>query len=60
MPHVRLGLDVFSLRSQGLSALGVLDFCAARGIEVVHGVLRDEARAALEHYRARGGVIYNA
>jgi len=36
MPHVRLGLDVFSLRSQGLSALGVLDFCAARGIEVVH------------------------
>ena len=36
MPHVRLGLDVFSLRSQGLSALEVLDFCAARGIEVVH------------------------
>jgi 3-oxoisoapionate decarboxylase len=33
---VRLGLDVFSLRSQGLSALAVLDFCAARGIEVVH------------------------
>jgi sugar phosphate isomerase/epimerase len=36
MPPVRLGLDVFSLRSQGLSAMGVLDFCAARGIEVVH------------------------
>jgi 3-oxoisoapionate decarboxylase len=32
----RLGLDVFSLRSQGLSAIAVLDFCAARGIEVVH------------------------
>ncbi len=31
-----------------------------RGIEVVHGMLRDEARAVLEHYRARGGVIYNA
>jgi 3-oxoisoapionate decarboxylase len=27
---------VFSLRSQGLSAMAVLDFCAARGIEVVH------------------------
>jgi hypothetical protein len=26
----------------------------------VHEVLRDEARATLEHYRARGGVIYNA
>lgn len=33
---VRLGLDVFSLRSQALSPLGVLDYCAARGIEVVH------------------------
>ena len=31
-----------------------------RGIEVVHGVLRDEARATLEQYRASGGVIYNA
>jgi tRNA(Arg) A34 adenosine deaminase TadA len=30
-----------------------------RGIEVVHGVLRDEARSVLEQYRARGGVIYN-
>jgi tRNA(Arg) A34 adenosine deaminase TadA len=35
-------------------------YLVRRGIEVVHGVLRDEARAALEHYRARGGVIYNA
>jgi 3-oxoisoapionate decarboxylase len=33
---VRLGLDVFSLRSQALSAMAVLDFCAARGIQVVH------------------------
>lgn len=31
-----------------------------RGIDVVHEVLRNEARATLEHYRARGGVIYNA
>jgi len=32
----RLGLDVFSLRSQGLSALQQLEFCAARGISLVH------------------------
>ena len=31
-----LGLDVFSLRSQGLSATQVLELCAARGIGVVH------------------------
>ncbi len=32
----RLGLDVFSLRSQGLSAIQFLEFCAARRVEVVH------------------------
>jgi sugar phosphate isomerase/epimerase len=32
----RLGLDVFSLRSQGLSPFAVLDFCAARGVSLVH------------------------
>ena len=31
-----LGLDVFSLRSQGLSAIQILELCAARGIGVVH------------------------
>jgi tRNA(Arg) A34 adenosine deaminase TadA len=36
------------------------EYLRRRGIEVVHGVLRDEARATLEQYRARGGVIYNA
>jgi tRNA(Arg) A34 adenosine deaminase TadA len=36
------------------------EYLGRRGIDVVHGVLRDEARAVLEHYRARGGVIYNA
>lgn len=35
-------------------------YLGARGIEVVHGVLRSEARATLERYRARGGLIYNA
>ena len=31
-----LGLDVFSLRSQDLSAIELLEFCAARGVGVVH------------------------
>jgi tRNA(Arg) A34 adenosine deaminase TadA len=30
------------------------------GVEVVRNVLRDEGRAVLEQYRARGGKIYNA
>jgi len=30
-----------------------------RGIRIVRNVLRDEARAVLEMYRARGGKIYN-
>jgi sugar phosphate isomerase/epimerase len=36
MPPALLGLDVFSLRSQGLSAIEVLELCAARGVGVVH------------------------
>ncbi|SRR5258705_1532288 len=31
-----------------------------RGIRFTRGVLRDDARAVLDWYRARGGVIYNA
>ncbi|MEK6769502.1 MAG: nucleoside deaminase [Gemmatimonadota bacterium] len=31
-----------------------------RGITIVHGVGRDEARAVIELYRARSGKIYNA
>ena len=31
-----------------------------RGIQITRGVLRNEARAVLERYRARGGKIYNA
>lgn len=31
-----------------------------RGITIVHGVCRDEARAVIELYRARSGKIYNA
>ena len=36
MSTPRLGLDVFSLRSQGLSPFAVLDFCATRGIGLAH------------------------
>jgi tRNA(Arg) A34 adenosine deaminase TadA len=35
-------------------------YLESRGIEVVGGVLRDEARAVLELYRHRGGLVYNA
>jgi sugar phosphate isomerase/epimerase len=51
-----LGLDVFSLRSQGLSARQQLEFCAARGIEVVHfsepRLLGSTEPAALREVRA--------
>jgi tRNA(Arg) A34 adenosine deaminase TadA len=30
-----------------------------RGVEVVHGVLRAEARSVLERYQALGGLVYN-
>jgi tRNA(Arg) A34 adenosine deaminase TadA len=30
-----------------------------RGIDLVHGMLREEARDVLESYVARGGVVYN-
>ncbi|MEO8193679.1 MAG: nucleoside deaminase [Gemmatimonadales bacterium] len=31
-----------------------------RGIEIIHNVLREEARSVLELYRSRSGMIYNA
>lgn len=34
-------------------------YVEARGIEIVHGVLRDEANAVLELYRSRSGIVYN-
>lgn len=54
-------LDAVALRfDEGPVFPESYDYLGTRGIEVVHGVLRDEARATLEQYRARGGVIYNA
>lgn len=35
-------------------------YLEARGIAIVHNVLRDEAREVLERYRANKGAIYNA
>jgi tRNA(Arg) A34 adenosine deaminase TadA len=34
-------------------------YLEARGIRIVHGVLREEANAVLEMYRAQKGIIYN-
>jgi len=34
-------------------------YLEARGIEIVRNVLRDEARAVLDDYRAKSGKIYN-
>ena len=35
------------------------EYLENRGIEIVHNLLRDEARAVLELYRAKDGRIYN-
>ena len=35
-PNVRLGIDLFSIRSQGWSPLEYLDYCAKWGAKVVH------------------------
>jgi tRNA(Arg) A34 adenosine deaminase TadA len=35
------------------------EYLQARGIEIVEGVLREEANEVLELYRARSGTIYN-
>ena len=35
------------------------DYLRSRGIEVIHGVLRDEAREVLGLYARRSGTIYN-
>ncbi len=34
-------------------------YLKARGVDVVHGVLRAEGRAVLERYKAMGGPVYN-
>ncbi|MDW8130375.1 MAG: TIM barrel protein [Bryobacterales bacterium] len=59
---VRLGVDLFSLRSQGWDAFEALDYCARLGARVVHfseprflGSLEDEhLRRVAEHARKLG------
>jgi len=36
------------------------NYLESRGISIVRNVLRDDARAVLEAYRAKGGTVYNA
>ena len=36
------------------------DYLRARGVEIVSGLLRSEACAVLDRYRAMGGAVYNA
>lgn len=50
---VRLGFD------EGPVFPESYEYLEARGIRVVHAMLRDEAAAVLELYRARSGPIYN-
>lgn len=35
-------------------------YLQARGVEIVSGLLRNEARAVLDRYRTLGGAVYNA
>ena len=34
-------------------------YLAERNVEVTHGLRRAEARAVLDHYVAKGGMLYN-
>lgn len=56
-PLARLGLDTYSLRSQNWDAFQQLDYCAARGVKVVHfsepRLVGGFERPHLERVRAR-------
>ncbi len=56
-PVPRLGLDTYSLRSQNWDAFRQLDYCAARGVKVVHfsepRLLGGFERPHLQRVRAR-------
>jgi 3-oxoisoapionate decarboxylase len=63
----RLGLDLFSLRSQAWTALQQLDFCAAHGVEVAHfseprllGSVDGEALRAVRSHADRLGISLEA
>lgn len=50
---VRLGFE------EGPVFAASLAYLEARGVEIVRGVLREEAKAVLDRYSAEEGVIYN-
>ena len=56
-----LGEDVAAIGfDEGHKPADWIEALRKRGIEVVPGLLRGEARAVLEAYRDAGGIIYNA
>jgi sugar phosphate isomerase/epimerase len=58
----RLGLDTYSLRDQGWTAFEQLDYCAARGVQVVHfsepRLIGGLDRAHLERVRAHADALH--
>ena len=57
----RLGLDTYSLRAQGWTAFQQLDYCASRGVQVVHfsepRLVGGLHRAHLERVRAHADTL---
>ena len=60
-PRARLGLDTYSLRAQNWDAFQQLEYCAARGVTVVHfsepRLVGGFDRAHLERVRARADAL---
>lgn len=50
---VRLGFE------EGPVFAASLDYLEEHGVEIVRGLLREEAKAVLDRYSSEGGVIYN-
>jgi len=62
-PAVKLGADLFSLRSQNWTPFQLLDYCAARGVKVVHfsevrfiGNLEPDNLRRVREYAAKVGI----
>ena len=60
---VKLGADLFSLRSQNWTPFQLLDYCAARGVKVVHfsevrfiGSLEPDNLRRVRDYAAKAGI----
>jgi 3-oxoisoapionate decarboxylase len=62
-PSVRLGIDLFSIRSQGWSPFEYLDYCARQGAKVVHfsevrflGSLEPEHLTKVREHAQKAGI----